>query len=416
MGQPLTRLLLGRAGIRAREKTCEALAEVVPKWYISIGGLASNWYYLERPNMTQLAESISRKIHDEIAAGAYAPGAKLPSERELEQKYRVSRVTVNRALTRLHAHGLVERRRGSGTFVVEPRRNPSGVASSRKLVKYLASGARVRGDVYVSSGYEGMCNELNKHGKDVATRFYYSEADYIAEIASLADASVDAAIIWYCRSDEGDRRLQRLMRDGVRFVLLDNHSKDFECDYVGTDNAFGAQQMVRHLVDRGHRDIAYLTRQTSGLPSLENRQVGFVQEMLASGLPLTQESLWSFDPAVPGDLGRVVDAILDCRRRPTALFVANDLYAFDVYEQLKQRGVRVPDDISLVGFDNIDRSQYFEVPLTTVAQDFREMGRLAASIVQQPPREAPRELYYQISVKPSLVVRDSVAEPQQGVV
>ncbi len=359
--------------------------------------------------MAQLAETISRKIHEEIAAGTYGPRGKIPSERELEQKYRVSRVTVSRALARLQACGLVERRRGSGTFVIESLQNVSPTRTSRKLVAYISSGAKVRGDVYVSSGHEGMCNELNKNGQDLITRFYYSEEDYLAELASLADSSFDAALIWHRASKEGDRLLQQLKRQ-VRFVLLDTYSDELSCDYVITDNAYGAKQMVKHLVSLGHQDIVYVTKRVAGLTSLESRQAGFVQEMLASGLPLTHELIWTFDETDDDALERVVDSILACQRRPTAIFVANDLHAFDLYHILKKRGLRVPDDISLAGFDDIDRSKHFEVPLTTIAQDFYEMGRTAALIVQKQPQERESELFYQISIKPSLVVRDSATK------
>lgn len=358
--------------------------------------------------MARLAEVISRKIRDEIVAGTYGPGDKIPSERELERMFQVSRVTVNRALTRLHACGLVERHRGSGTYVVRTHAELPQSAVSRKLVAYIAAGAKVRGDVYVSSGQEGMCNELNKNGRDLVTRFYYSEEDYLAELSSLAESSFDAALIWHRASQEGDRLLRQLMDRGVRFVLLDSYSGDLACDYVVTDNTHGAQQMVRYLVSQGHRDIVYMTRRVAGLSSLESRQVGFIQEMLANGLPLTHESICTFDES-EDSLERAVDSILSSPRRRTAIFVANDLHAFDVYYALKKRGLSVPGDISLAGFDDIDRSRHFEVPLTTVAQDFYEMGRTAASIVQRRPHERESGLFYQVSIKPSLVVRESVS-------
>lgn len=359
--------------------------------------------------MSGLAEVICRKIHEEIAAGIYAPGDKIPSERELEQNFRVSRATINRALTQLHARGLVERRRGSGTFVVEAPPKLAEPSMTRRLVKYIASGAKVRGDVYVSSGHEGMCNELNKHGKDLVTRFYYSEQDYLAELQSLTDPAFAAALIWHSASRKGDRLLWRLLKKGIRFVLLDSYSAEFDCDYVVTDNVNGSQQMVRYLVSQGHRNIVYVTKRTAGLSSLESRQVGFVQEMIANGLPLTHESVCTFDDRDEGDLERVVDSILARNPRPTAIFVANDLHAFDVYYILKKRGLRVPQDISLAGFDDIDRSKHFEVPLTTIAQNFYEMGRAAAAIAEKLQHETERELFYQLSLKPSLVVRESVA-------
>lgn len=364
--------------------------------------------------MSQLAEVVSRRIYEDIAAGAYAPGSRIPSERELEQIYKVSRVTVNRALTQLHARGVIERRRGSGTYVTESAVEPTPMQTPHTLVKYIALGAQVRGDVYVSSGHEGMCNELNRHGKDVVTRFYYSEADYISELRGLLDASLAGAIIWYCPSAEGDRILGELARKRLRFVLLDNHSDALSCDYVGTDNAHGSQLMVRHLTSMGHRHIAYVTQELAGLQSLEDRQVGFVQEMLRQGLPLTGDSLWSFDPKDTGSLEKVVDSILALPQRPTAIYAANDVHAFEIYHLLTRRGLRVPQDISLAGFDNIDHSKHFDVPLTTVAQDFWEMGRTAATIIQQPVSEPRPGLFYQIRIKPTLVTRESVASVCAG--
>jgi len=362
-----------------------------------------------------LTEKVSRQLREKIIAGKYKPGQKLPSERMLEQEYGVSRITVNRAMAMLNAQGVLERRRGIGSFVAENFGQKPEDLVGDGLVKFLSTGGKVKGEVCVSSGQEGMCKELKKHGKDLIVKYYYSESDYISELRELESNGIFGAVIWHLPSEEGDSILGRLKKQGVRFVLLDSYCTELETDYVITDNYQGGRVMTEHLISQGHKNIVYVTQKIRHFTSLENRQLGFIQSIMHHGLPITGKTIFPVDSDSVEDIEAVVDDILSCADRPTAIFASNDSVAFVVYDLLKARGVNVPEDISVAGFDDVDRSKYLEVPLTTVAQDFHEIGKKAVTILLSIPDRGDHALCNTVKIKPSLVVRNSVRNLLTGV-
>ncbi len=355
-----------------------------------------------------LAEKVSRQIHADIRAGNFKPGDKLPSERMLEKSYNVSRITINRAMAMLNGQGVLERRRGIGSFVAKEFGRYQDDSITNSLVKFLSPGAKIKGEVYVTAGQESMCKILKEYEKDLIVKFYYSEDDYIAELKELESNGIFGAVIWHLPSREGDRILETLQKKSVRFILLDSYCDKPETDYVITDNYDGGRRMVEYLISQGHTKIAYVTKKLEHFTSLENRQLGFLQGLLRNGLPVTGDSLFEVDVTHDEGVQSVLDRILSLSDRPTAIFASNDILAFDIFDELTARGLKVPEDFSLVGFDDIDRSKHFKVPLTTIAQDFYDMGKMAAILLQEIPAVDNREYHNMVKIKPSLVIRDSV--------
>ena len=167
------------------------------------------------------------------------------------------------------------------------------------------------------------------------------------------------------------------------------------------DNCEGARLATRHLIELGHRRIAFITGDPAHPDAIE-RQRGYQLELEASGLV--------FDPAlvVPGEFHELsgllaVDRLLESRQDFTAIFAANDQMAVGAALALHRRSIRIPDDVSLVGFDDLLTSLYASPPLSTVQQPAYELGRLAAAAMLQllagqvpsaqapAPRLVPRE-------------------------
>jgi DNA-binding LacI/PurR family transcriptional regulator len=359
-----------------------------------------------------LSEQIFSKVQRDIQAGIYKPGQKLPPERELEVKYNVSRITINRALTKLKALGFLDRRQGMGTFV--STQNDSFIGKDEKikktLVKFISPGGKRKGDVYVREGIlEGIHDVLNAKGIDVTINFYYSPEDYISHLAKFDRPDSFGLVVWYYPCPEGDVLLQRMKEMEYPFVLVDHYNPDVESDHVVTDNIDGASQMVDYLAGRGHRRIVYIT-QDQNYTSLQDRQAGFVKAMLARKLPINNSSVLSVDIQNLEAINQAVRSIIRQPDRPTAIFASNDHLAFNIYHVLKEMGVRVPEDISLAGYDNVDQGKFFEVPLTTVAQDFYKMGQLAGTLLEELNEQKVRQYYRQLGVKPSLIERKSVRQ------
>jgi DNA-binding LacI/PurR family transcriptional regulator len=357
-----------------------------------------------------LSEQIFSKVHRDIQTGIYKPGQKLPPERELEVKYNVSRITINRALTKLKALGFLDRRQGMGTFVSTLSDSSIGKEEKTKktLVKFISPGGKRRGDVYVRGGVlEGVHDVLDQKGIDVTINFYYSPEDYTCQLSKFNRPDSFGLVVWYYPCAEGDALLKKMKETNYPFVLVDHYNPGMECDHVVTDNIDGAGQMVDYLAGKGHRRIVYITHNRD-YTSLQDRQAGFIKAMLAHKLPITNSSIVPVDMEEESAVGEAVRSMLEGPDAPTAIFASNDHLAFKVYDALKEMGLRVPDDISLAGYDNVVQGKFFEVPLTTVAQDFYKMGQLAGTLLEELNEQKVRQYYRQLGVKPSLVERRSV--------
>ncbi|WP_414843032.1 LacI family DNA-binding transcriptional regulator [Leifsonia sp. Root227] len=248
-------------------------------------------------------------------------------------------------------------------------------------------------------------------------------AGYFVTIAHVADTSaeeVDAALDHLAaQAVDGivvvapERPVVDALRSaavGVPFVTL-HGSQDPGGDGVFVDQVAGARLAVRHLLDLGHRRIAHL----AGPPEWAEaaaRQRGFTAELAAAGLEgiVTEPGDWTSASGA-----RIGAALLAgaAERDVTAVFSSNDQMALGLLHALRSAGRRVPEDVSVVGFDDIPEAAYFAPPLTTVRQDFAELGRrcvarLLAEIDGAPPTPAATAL---APIAPTLIPRSSTTVP-----
>lgn len=188
-----------------------------------------------------------------------------------------------------------------------------------------------------------------------------------------------------------------LYEQGFPVVMLDDQEMSLKAPWVSTDNRGGALAAARHLIQLGHRRIAHVQGPMHYLCSRE-RYEGFCEGMQEAGLPV--------DPAwiIEGDFteagGRAAAHLLFSlpeERRPTAIFAANDLTAYGMLKVASEYDMHIPDDVALVGFDNLAPSAHTHPALTTVAQPFYEMGRRSAelllSLIEKPATLPYTSLY-----------------------
>jgi len=171
-----------------------------------------------------------------------------------------------------------------------------------------------------------------------------------------------------------------------------------------------AGEVADHLVALGHRDIAIITGPRNYASSIE-RETGFREGLLRAGIELGPER------AVPGDYSfqsglQAAKQLLSASPRPTAIFATNDNMAAGVLKMATQMGVRVPEDLSVIGFDDADFAQMLSPALTTVRRPIRDMGKNAAELLIGLISRSPGVA--DIHVQLQLIVRDSTAPPPAG--
>ncbi|MGO8947978.1 MAG: LacI family DNA-binding transcriptional regulator [Ktedonobacterales bacterium] len=173
--------------------------------------------------------------------------------------------------------------------------------------------------------------------------------------------------------------LLRLHEQGFPIVIVDDQNPPSSLPWVGTDNRAGAKAAVRHLIELGHRDIAHISGPRSYKVSYD-RQAGYLEALQEARIDVPPEFILEGDFMLPSGVvcGR---KLLEAPRRPTAVFAGNDQMAYGVMQAAGDLGLRIPDDLSLVGFDDIDSSAHMRPPLTTVRQPFYEMGQRSISLL-----------------------------------
>ena len=180
---------------------------------------------------------------------------------------------------------------------------------------------------------------------------------------------------------------------------------------VRSDNVKGARLAVRHLHDLGHRKIAHVTGPQDNVLTHARRQ-GMLQERVRLNLPARGE--WIIRGDFSLESGRdAARRILAMQHRPTAVFCASDQVAFGLISTLSAAGVHVPRDLSVVGFDDIELSEYYVPALTTIRQFRQTLGaRAARLLLERLNGSGPVEMdSREVLVDVDLIVRDSTAPP-----
>jgi len=260
-------------------------------------------------------------------------------------------------------------------------------------------------DPFTSEVVSGIEQTASDHGYSVFLAD--SNADPERErrvVQQFAERRVDGIIVTSSRV--GALYLPLLSEMRVPIVLVnDQHPGEF-VHSVMISNTEGTLSAVQHLIELGHRRIAYIGDR-SGYQSDAERFAGYRQALDAAGIRFTSEL------AVPGNgkpeaAMRAMDTLLALARRPTAVCCYNDMTALGVMRSTHSHGLRVPDDISVTGFDDLFLASYTQPTLTTVRQPMRRMGQLAMEnlIKLMAGQTSP----VKIKVEPQLIVRESTAK------
>jgi LacI family transcriptional regulator len=204
-------------------------------------------------------------------------------------------------------------------------------------------------------------------------------------------------------------RLQRMLEElSAPVVLVDGYAASADYDAVVSDNRHGAQQAVSHLIAHGHRHIAMVIADSGHYPSISERRLGYLDALHDGGLA---DSYITDCTRASNTLEAEVGRLLSEHPQITAIFGGNDLTALSTASAARALGRRLPEDLSLVGFDDISMAQQFWPSLTTMHVDTRGMGRMAVQLLLN-RLEFPNAEMVTAVMRPRLVVRQSVAAPR----
>ncbi len=229
------------------------------------------------------------------------------------------------------------------------------------------------------------------------------------EAEFLQKEELSGAVIMAPRTRNQDLGILKNLK--LPIVLLFHRDPGDEFSWVDMDNLEGSRKATEHLIHLGHNRIGYIGGEIELSSNARDRYEGFRSALkekgLVENLDWVKHGVFSYDfgKEAAGELMVLPEMV-----RPTALVCASDMIAFGAMEIANEMGIRIPGNLSVVGFDNYDQAALHSPPLTTIHQPFYEMGRIAVemldSIVQDPMKARQH-----ILIEPELMVRRSTAPP-----
>lgn len=356
---------------------------------------------------------IFNELHRAIQSGQYADRQRLPSEADLVERYGASRPTVARALRDLEYHGLVERRAGSGTYVLSADRS-----------KALLFGLLIP-ELGETEIFEPICKGMatarrpGNHSLLWGTSTLWpsakeTQAEQLCEhyIERKVSGVFFAPLELTPAMDEVNLRISAALdRAGIPVILLDRdlyaYPRRSHYDLVGIDNRRAGYTVTRHLVSLGCRRIVFIGRPHSA-PTVDARIAGYREALADHGIPCEPGLIQRFHPSATDSVRQLLNDA-----RPDGFVCANDYTAGHLMASLDALGVRVPDQVRIVGIDDVKYASLLRVPLTTVHQPCLDMG--AAAICAMQERIAHLDMPTRdILLDFKLVIRQSCGSPRTG--
>lgn len=376
-------------------------------------------------SLTLIVRHIATIIESRIISEDYASNQWLPTERALAEEFRVSRPTIRQVLVELEERRLVMRSAGSRPIVC-PRsgkdaRSTNGATHSESASKRISIGLWISGDPTDMGGAmtaQGIHEVLDadvfrlvvaNHAGETLNALIESESEALRRFSS--DRDIAGLILWYFGDSENLNALRTLRAANIPLVFVDRRPPaTFPADYVGVHNELAARTVVQHLLDLGHRRIAHITNSEPASSVVERRE-GYRRALASRGIPFDPQLILTTKFMEHGSIQQTAAGIAEQIRtmpnRPTALFAVNDYTAQFLIAALRAIGLRVPEDISVAGFDDEERLKAGEPFLTTVRQPFQTMGAEAAGLLLQRIAEGPTDTYCHTLLEAPLIMRGS---------
>jgi len=354
---------------------------------------------IDRSSDLTLQEQVVFLIEDGIESAEFGVDEMLPSERKLCKLYGVSMMTVRRALAVLEEKGVIRKRQGIGNFVCGPQPPPA------KRTKTIALGSFISETPFTQCMLSGVSDYLA--GTDYDLLFFDTRAESQRERSFLTDAAEqsDGLLVLPCVGRYNLDVYTDLITRRYPVVFIDRYLRQLRISNVSTDNEHGGYLAAEHLLSVGRRHVAFVGSNPN--TAVDDRVKGLKRALRERDLAL-DEALIRFSGPVPDPGGQAVRKLHDegLLGGVDAIFAANDGNAMEALAAVKALGLRVPDDISLCGFDDLVFSAHLDPPLTTVRQPLEAIGREAAALLHRIIQGTAQD-YEEIRLPPELIVRGS---------
>ena len=354
--------------------------------------------------MQKKYERIVSWVQTEIENGALSRGDKLPSENELMERFRVSRQTGRRAMEELTEKGVVEGRRGSGTYVtVNTRRYAAG-----KEIRIAVMLTYV--DTYIfPSIIKGIESVLSSEGctLQIAMTDNAVEKERMLLKEFIHTQSVDGIIAETVKSalPNPNMELYREIENmGIPVLFVNSYYKELDIPHISMDDRKAGYLAAKHLAECGHTRIGGIFKADDGQGHL--RYAGYTDALMEQEIKIRGDQVIWIDSEELRAMGEESAKFLKRLKGCTACVCYNDETAYKIVEIFRKSGYRVPEDLSVVGIDNSGLAKFCPVPLTSVENPVEKLGRTAAERMTW--KIFRNEEMETVEFEPQLIMRNSV--------
>lgn len=351
---------------------------------------------------------VKEGLQSSIERGELKPGEPLPGRAQLCRLFRTNRLSVDRAITELVREGWLIAIRGKGTFVAEPE-SKRALASLTFAVVW-SHPVTTKDNIY----WGPLLRGINYAASDLEVQllFRHCPPDTFRDL--FREARVDGLIVLAPHVDD-ETVLNELRRDRLPFVATSSAYEDDSLPCVDTDNFAGVRQVLEHLWSLGHQQIAIVNLALQSTDLLR-RWEAFQKLMGEANIRL--DPRWAV--LFPSHHWGVIDLWIGWMERwlrevplPTAIFAAAYEMALVTLKALRRRGIAVPQQVSLVGFDDPTSAAFLDPPLTTVRQPLEALGCRAVQKLYEALKRGVMPEGTEL-LQPELVVRQSTAPPRES--
>lgn len=372
---------------------------------------------IDKSSLLPAYHQLTTILRCEIAE-SHKPGDLLPSQNAMMAKYGVSYGTVMRSLSDLQREGLITRERGRGTFVNGPA---AGLISEKPGSRPLAHARRTGSiaalltqswDRYDSDPFfKEMIYDLTKSasGHQYTVQWLASDVIKPSRLAKLLmERPVDGLVV-FNRSELPDEALEAIKRS-MPIVTTEKprHGQDQNIPWVEVDSFEGIQLAMRRLIEAGHQRIAFLNGEAEHHVTFASRLEAYRRCLKDAGIPYSSELVVETEDLSIASAAKLVPPLL--AKNPTALLSANGRLTIGALQAIQQQGLRIPEDISLIGYDD-DPLFCLTTPAVTMVQ--QPIAEFAAQLVETLWQLIRGHELAQIGklLLPKLIERQSVQEP-----
>lgn len=370
----------------------------------------------EREKPKTLYQGVIDDIMDRIHNGAFSFEKPITTELQLMEQYGVSRITARRAMTELENQGILYRKRGVGSFVSREiyQRQPRSESTSKVFAFIFPFDVSRSG---LSAAFQAANAVLMQKG--YAASIYISEHDEKtrgrAFLSQLITMDIAGVAYYPMTSDIHLSLLNHLVFGGKPVVIMDVPDRSRYISSVSSDNYGGACKLMEHLIGLGHKRIGYLTGVAlDARPTITDRFSGYVLALEGAGIRVDESLIVTSlteahrrsagEGGLPTQMHQTIQRLV--ARGATAFVCEHDQLAFEAILACRELGIRVPDQVSICGFDNSEWAHMLSEHITTVEQDMEQVGTQAAELLLA-GINAPLASTRQVVVPTRLIVGDT---------